>query len=40
MNADDEILESRFVYSEEVILAEFKESCEAEAESPANIPKD
>jgi hypothetical protein len=34
MSDDDAILNSPVVYSEEEVLAEFHESCEAEAEEP------
>jgi hypothetical protein len=34
MTDDDTILNAEFVYSDEEVLAEFQESCEAEAESP------
>ena len=34
MTDDDTILNSSVLYSEDEVLAEFKESCEAEAEEP------
>ena len=34
MDHEDAILNASFVYSEQEVLSEFQESCEAEAETP------
>ncbi len=39
MTDEDAILSSTAVYSEEEVLAEFWESCEAEAEAPGHYTK-